>query len=152
MLTHIFCLTGQSNFNQPSAGPKIEVQNPLVFGPHSSIINIKCMDQHGKVWKTSLPNKACARLLFSMYAYTNNSCFPSIQHPYNLTRLGCCKLDIMPISFTNSWLPCFDFDESCLIAITVPSNRKPYIENRKKNAFFSYVFHLLSLSPNAKDQ
>ena len=67
-----------------------------------------------------------------MYSYTNNSWFPSIQHPYNLTRFGCCKADIIPISFTNSRFPCFDFGESCLTAIIVPSKSIPC----KKNMHF----------------
>jgi hypothetical protein len=94
---------------------------------------------HGIVLKIILPNKAFARLLFSIYSYTNNNCFPSIQHPYNLTRFGCCKPDIMPISFTNSRLPCLDFEESCLSAIIVPSNNTPCIGNRE------YVIHQVCL-------
>lgn len=39
----------------------------------------------------------------------------------------------MPISFTNSRFPCFDFEESCLTAIVVPSNNSPY--NKKNNTF-----------------
>ena len=87
-----------------------------------------------------------------MYSHTKNNCFPSIQHPYNLTRLGCCKPDIMPISFTNSRLPCFDFDESCLTAITLPSNRIPYIKNRKKKMHSLAIYFIFALSPNARDQ
>jgi hypothetical protein len=56
-----------------------------------------------------------------------------MQHPYSLTRFGCCNPEIMPISFTNSRFPCFDFEESCLTAIVVPSNNSPY--NKKNNTF-----------------
>lgn len=36
----------------------------------------------------------------------------------------------MPISFMNSRFPCFDFEESCFTAITVPSANRPYSKSR----------------------
>ena len=118
MPTQIFCLVGQSNFRRPSSEPFI---SRIIES--AKLIKLVLFDV--KVDFKCLPNKECARLLFSMYSYTNNSCFTSIQHPCNLTRFGCCKAEIMPISLTNSLFPCFDFEDSCLTAITVPSNNTP---------------------------
>ncbi|KAF5780784.1 hypothetical protein HanXRQr2_Chr11g0475931 [Helianthus annuus] len=72
-----------------------------------------------------LPKRARARLLFSKYSYTSNNSFPSMQHPKSFTRFGCCKADIMPISVTNSRLPCFDLEDNCLTAISEPSVSTP---------------------------
>ena len=85
------------------------------------------------------PNKECARLLFSMYSYTKSICFPSIQLPCNFTKFGCCKAEIMPISVTNSRFPCFDFEDSCLTAIIVPSNNTPCDEKWHSCQIFIYT-------------
>jgi len=103
-----------------------------------------------KLCSLNLPNKAQARLFFSMYSYTNNNWLPSMQHPWSFTRWGCCRAEIMPISFTNSRFPCFDFEESCYTAIMVPSDRRPcikkisevhveYLVNRTKTTFSNFI-------------
>ena len=104
-----------------------------------------------ETWKNYaviIPKSAWSRLLFSRYSYTRRCIFPSMQHPYNLTRLRCCTADMVATSAINWLFPWWDLTESFFTATTFPSERLPYkvlwLSNVEIQVFLSKTFHCMS--------
>lgn len=83
-------------------------------------------------WKQkNKPKISWSRLLFDMNSYMSNFSSPSKPQPNNLTRFLCWSWAISMTSFLNSSMPCQDFLDNLLTAISLPSGRTPCNVNSK---------------------